>query len=142
LPNVDTLSGLGKGGQIGRDHHGGGILEPRRDAGRQLHAQPARNPAHRLRQVFQVVVARSGQAHHDAIAGQLVRSHALELAQIAHALGMGGLRQHRQRGHGSRQQQQDRAGAGQQAAAPQRAQGQPGKRGTGDFGKMDHCGLI
>ena len=88
--DVDTLAGLGEGRQIGGDQHRSRILQAGRNPRRQLHAHPARNPAHGLRQVFEVVVARAGKADDHAVAGQLVGAHALEGAQVAHTLGVGG----------------------------------------------------
>ena len=85
--NVDALAGLGKGGEFGRDQHGGGVLEAGRDACWQLHAEAACGALHRLRQIFEVVIARASETDHDAVAGELVGAHALKLAQIAHAFG-------------------------------------------------------
>ena len=97
--DVDPLAGFGERGQVGGDHHRRGVLEARRDARRQLHAQPARNPAHGLGQVFEIVIAGAAQPDDDAVAGQLVRADALERAEVAHALGVGGA------GHGQQGEQ-------------------------------------
>jgi len=86
--DVDMLAGLGKGGQLGRDQHGGRVFQPRRNAQRQLHPQPPGGAAHGLGEVFQIVIAGAIQAHDHAIAGQLVGPHALKRADVAHALGM------------------------------------------------------
>ena len=85
--DVEPLAGLGEGGQVGGDHHRGGVLQRRVDARRKLQAEAATRRFMRLRQIFEIVVARAGEADDDAVAGQLVRADALERAEIAHPLG-------------------------------------------------------
>ncbi len=92
LPIAETvtstpLAGLGEGLKVGGDDHRRGILEPGADAGRQLQPKPAGHAAHRLGEVFEVVVARTVEPDDDPVAGQLVRADALELAEVADALG-------------------------------------------------------
>jgi hypothetical protein len=87
--NVDPLPRLGEGGQFGGDDHRRGIAQRRAHPRRERQAEPARNPAHRLGRVGEVVVARAREADDDAIAGQLVGAQPFELAEIADALGMG-----------------------------------------------------
>ena len=90
--HVKALAGLGHRRQLGRDHDRGGVAGGRVDARRQRQAEAIGHAAHGQRGILQVVVAGSGQAHHDAIAGQLVGAQALERSQILDALGLDRLR--------------------------------------------------
>jgi hypothetical protein len=75
-----------------------------------LQAEPARHPAHRLRDIFERIIARAGQAHNNAITGQLVGPDPLERAEVAHAVGMGGRRQDHGKQQPDRQHEQAQAG--------------------------------
>ncbi len=93
--------GLAKGGQIGGDQHYGGVLQAGVDVRGELQAEARGDRLHRLDGIFEIVVARAGQPHDDAITRQLVRPDALEAAEILDPVGISGRR------HGQRDEQGD-----------------------------------
>jgi hypothetical protein len=84
--------GLANGGQFGGHDHGGGIAQVGLTPGGSGRPSLPETPRMASVTYSKVVVAGALQADNHAIAGQLVGAHAFELAEIADALGMGGLR--------------------------------------------------
>jgi hypothetical protein len=97
--DVELLSRLGEGRQLGSDHHHRGILERRVDPRRQRQAEAGGDALHRLDGIFEIVVTRAGKPDDDAVAGQLVRADALEGAEILDPLGICRRGREEDRGH-------------------------------------------
>jgi hypothetical protein len=105
----------------GAHHHGGHVFQAGVAALGQRHAELAQHVGHRLALEFDLAaVARALQAHHQAVADELVLAHALDLHQVAQrcgARGRGGgalLRQGRGRDEAQSDQQADHE-AGEEA---------------------------
>ncbi len=129
--DVDLLAGLGKGGQLGGDDHGGHVLEldvAGVGRGRQGDAHLLQIVLHRLGGVGHLggLVARAIEADHQPIAGQLVAAHALHGSNFLDAQGLRGLP-----GQAARQ--------GRPATARLRA---PQRAGSGAWTVSSYCPIL
>jgi len=88
--DIDGLARLGIGGQLGRQHHRGRVLQLRIDVGRQRHAKLLKHGADALRRERRLsrLIAGTIKTDNQSITNQLIGSHALNRGQILDSLGL------------------------------------------------------
>jgi len=115
--DVQRLAGLREGGELGGDHHRRDVARLHGHAGRQQDAELLQHRRHALAGEggLRGLVAGAVQAHHQAVAGQRVGTHALDRGDLLDARRLGGRRDREQRHQREQAGSQQARGAGEEA---------------------------